>query len=177
MNEKQIDKFLMESRKTSDRLINYFICSFFLIGLLFATWYDTWLVAIAVGSFCVLAYYCAKIFLPGSDTYQYVLAAVLGIFMAQFIFQMHGLFEIHFFAFIGSAILITYRNWKLQIPLALVVIMHHTVFGYMQYIGFDKVYFSQVEYMPAGTLVIHGALSLTIFLLCGLWSYNFKRSA
>ena len=33
--------------------------------------------------------------------------------MAEFIYQMHGLFEMHFFAFIGSAILITYQNWKL----------------------------------------------------------------
>ncbi len=176
MKEKQLGIFSYESKKQSDKLINYFLFGFFLIGLLFALSYDTWLIAIGVGGLCLVAYYSAKTFLPASITYQYILAAVLGIFMAQFIYQMHGLFEMHFFAFIGSAILITYRNWKLQIPLALVVIIHHTAFGYLQHIGVEKIYFTQIEYMPVGTLVIHGALSLTIFLLCGLWSYNFKIS-
>ncbi len=96
--------------------------------------------------------------------------------MAQYIYQMHGMFEMHFLAFIGSAILITYRNWKLQIPLATVVIVHHAAFGYLQFIGFDKIYFTQLEYMTLQTFIIHGLLATTIFFLCGLWSYNFKVS-
>ena len=176
MKEKQIGIFFREDRKKSDKLIGYFLTGFFLAGILFAAWYDTWLIGIGVGGLSLLAYYSAKIMLPASNLYHYVLSTVLGIFMAQFIYQMHGLFEMHFFAFIASAILITYRNWKLQIPLALVVIIHHAIFGYLQYIGNDRIYFTQVEYMPLGTLVIHGTLSLVIFLLCGLWAYNFKKS-
>jgi len=96
--------------------------------------------------------------------------------MAQFIYQMHGMFEMHFFAFIGSAILITYRNWKLQIPLAIVVLIHHSVFGYLQFSGFDKIYFTQLDYMTINTFIIHCFLAITIFFLCGFWAYNFKRS-
>src|SRR3982751_2068953 len=62
------------------------------------------------------------------------------IFMAQYIYQMHGLFEMHFFAFIGSAILITYQNWKLQIPMLLVVVIHHLAFGYLQNSGIENIY-------------------------------------
>ncbi|MEO8770607.1 MAG: PAS domain-containing protein [Ferruginibacter sp.] len=176
MKEKQIGIFIHEAKQQSDKLINYFLTAFFLIGLFFARSYDTWLIAFGVGGLCLIAYYSAKLFLSESILYQYVLATVLGVFMAQFIYQMHGLFEMHFFAFIASAILITYRNWKLQIPLAVVVIIHHAVFGYLQFVGFEKVYFTQVEYMPFETLIIHGALSMVIFLLCGLWSYNIKKS-
>src|SRR5580704_7947766 len=136
-SEDQALAFRFEVKKRSDRLMNYFLIGFFFVGLVLAFFYDTWLIAIGVGGLSLLAYYSAKIALPDSTLYQYVLSVVLGIFMAQFIYQMHGLFEMHFFAFIGSAILITYQNWKLQIPILLVVLVHHATLGYLQNIGFS----------------------------------------
>lgn len=92
--------------------------------------------------------------------------------MAQFIYQMHGMFEMHFFAFIGSAILITYQNWKLQIPMAVVVVVHHAIFAYLQFSGTQGIYFTQLDYMDLGTFAVHGFLALVIFFLCGVWSYQ-----
>jgi hypothetical protein len=80
----------------------------------------------------------------------------------------------HFIAFIGSAMLITYQNWKLQIPLAAVVIIHHALFAYLQYAGVDHVYFTQLDYMSLQTFIIHAALALVVFFICGLWAYQFK---
>jgi len=85
--------FRSEVKERSDRLMNYFLISFFVVGLAFAFFYGTWLIAFGVGGLSLIAYYSAKIALPDSDLYQYVLSVVLGIFMAQFIYQMHGLFE------------------------------------------------------------------------------------
>lgn len=172
---KHIQDFLFIIKRKSDHLTNYFLISFFFIGLLLAFYYDTWMIGIGVGSLLLLAYYSAKIALPKSNLYQYVLSVVLGIFMAQFIYQMHGLFEMHFVAFISSAILITYQNWKLQIPLMLVVTIHHALFGYFQYMGFDKIYFSQLDYMSLQTFIIHMILAGAIFSVCGLWAYQFKK--
>ena len=121
--------------------MNYFLGAYFLFGLFLSTYYDTWFIGIGVGSLSLIAYYSAKYALPNSTVYQYVLSAIAGVFMAQFIYQMHGMFEMHFFAFIGSALLISYHNWKLQIPLTLVVVVHHGTFGYLQYIGVDGVFF------------------------------------
>ncbi|MGG9963967.1 PAS domain-containing protein [Ferruginibacter sp. SUN106] len=176
MKPTHIKKLQLQVKEKSDRQINYFLTAFFLIGLLLAFYYDTWLIAIGVGGLSLLAYYSAKLILPHSYLYQYVLGIVLGVFMAQFIYQMHGLFEMHFLAFIASAILITYRNWKLQIPLATVVILHHAAFGYLQFIGFDKIYFTQQEVMSLQVFIIHILLATAIFSLCGLWAYNFKKS-
>src|ERR1700680_2206173 len=106
----QAEIFSNQVKESSDRLINYFLAAFFLIGIVLAIYYDTWAIAFEVGGLSLIAYYTAKSAFPESDLYQYILSAVIGIFMAQFIYQMHGLFEMHFFAFIGSAILITYRN-------------------------------------------------------------------
>jgi two-component system sensor histidine kinase/response regulator len=165
----------LEVKKRSDKMMNYFLICFFLAGLIFAIFYDTWLIALGVGGLSLLAYYSVKITLPDSILYQYILSAVLGIFMAQYIYQMHGLFEMHFFAFIGSAVLITYQNWKLQIPMMIVVALHHAIFSYLQNIGFDKIYFSQLNYFDLQTFTIHILLAGVIFFICGLWSYHLKK--
>ncbi|MBC7828205.1 MAG: response regulator [Chitinophagaceae bacterium] len=167
--------FLSEVKKRSDHLMNIFLCGYFFLGLIFATYYDTWLIALGVGSLCLLAYYSVKIALGQSNLYQYILSAVLGIFMAQFIYQMHGMFEMHFFAFIGSAILITYQNWKLQIPIVLVVVVHHSVFGYLQNSGVDNIYFTQLDSFALQTFIIHVFLAAVIFFICGLWAYQLKK--
>jgi len=172
-----LDAYLEQVKHKSDKLMNYFLVSFFICGLLLAFFYDTWLVGIGIGSLSLIAYYCTKLLLPGSNAYQYIVSLVFSIFMAQFIYQMHGLFEMHFIAFIGSTILITYQNWKLQIPLALFVLVHHAVFGYLQYIGYDKVYFTQLDYMTLQTFIIHGILATTVVFICGLWAWRLKKSS
>jgi len=164
-----------EVKKRSDMLMNYFLISYFLGGVALAPYFDTWLVALGVGGLSLLAYYSAKIALPHSDLYQYILGVVLGIFMAQYIYQMHGLFEMHFTAFIGSAILITYQNWKLQIPMAAIVVTHHAIFGYLQNIGFDKIYFTQLDAFEFRTFIIHIILATVIFFIGGLWAYQLKK--
>lgn len=171
-----IQDFLFTIKRKSDHLINYFLFSFFLVGLVLAFFYDTWQIGIGVGSLLLIAYYSAKIALPQSNFYQYVLSIVLGVFMAQFIYQMHGMFEMHFVAFIASAILITYQNWKLQIPLVLIVAIHHGLFGYLQYtLGFENVFFTQLDFMTLQTFIIHMILASAIFSICGLWAYQFKK--
>lgn len=172
---KNLEAFLELIKNKSDKLINYFLISFFVGGLCLAFFYDTWLVAFGVGGLSLVAYYSAKLILPDTNLYQYVLSSVLGIFMAQYIYQMHGLFEMHFIAFIGSALLITYQNWKLQLPLALVVTIHHGLFGYLQYINVDKIYFTQLEYMDLQTFIMHIILAATVFFICGLWAHHFKK--
>jgi PAS domain S-box-containing protein len=168
--------FNQEVKKRSDRLMDYFLACHFLVGLALAGFYGTWLIAIGVGGISILAYYSAKIALPGSDLYQYVLSTVLGIFMAQFIYQMHGLFEMHFFAFVGSALLITYQQWKLQIPITIVVVVHHGILGYLQDIGYSQVYFTQLNYFELQTFIIHIVLAAIIFFICGLWAYHLRKN-
>ncbi|RYZ26636.1 MAG: hypothetical protein EOP49_43190, partial [Sphingobacteriales bacterium] len=41
--------FLYGVQERSDRLMNYFLSGYFLLGLAFAGFYDTWLIAFGVG--------------------------------------------------------------------------------------------------------------------------------
>ena len=108
--------------------------------------------------------------------YQYVLSAILGVFMAQYIYQMHGLFEMHFVAFIGSAVLITYEKWSVQLPMMAVVLIHHAVFGYLQNAGMKEIYFTQLDSFEFRTFAIHIMLAGAIFFICGLWAYQLQKA-
>jgi PAS domain S-box-containing protein len=104
-----------------------------------------------------------------------VLSVVLAVFTAQFIYQMHGMFEMHFFTFIGSTLLITYQKWKLQVPLLIFVLVHHLVFSRLQDAGYAKVYFSQLSYFDLQTLVIHILLTTVICLISGLCAFQLHK--
>jgi len=170
-----IDDYRFNVKTRSDKLVNYFLIAFFILGLVLAGFYDTYAIAIGVGGIALLAYYSVKWLLPASSLYQYVLSVCLGIFMAQFIYQMHGLFEMHFFAFIGSAILITYQNWKLQLPILVFVTIHHLGLNYLESAGYGDVFFTKVDYLEFQTMSIHILLTMVIFFICGLWSYHLKK--
>ncbi|HQF28765.1 MAG TPA: hypothetical protein PLD36_09125, partial [Bacteroidia bacterium] len=94
----------------SDKMMNRALMIYFAVGILLGLKYDTVDIALMIGGSTLLCYWFTKLFLYDTETYQYLTGVVLGIFMAQFIFQMHGMFEMHFVAFIGSVLMITYQN-------------------------------------------------------------------
>jgi len=167
--------FSSQIKERSDKLMDYFLICFFTCGLILAPFYHTWRIALCVGGFSLFAYYYVKAKMPDSNSYQYVLSVVLGIFTVQGIYQMHGLFEMHFTAFIASAILITYQNWKLQIPLVVVILINNVVMAYMQNAGVEGVYYTQAGTLDLMSFLIHFILSGIIFFTCGLWSYLLKK--
>ena len=162
-------------KKKSDGSMTIALIAYFVFGIFLAFFYDTYLVAIGVGGLSLAAYFITKAVLPSSNLYQYVLGVVLAVFAAQFIYQMHGLFEMHFFVFVGSTLLITYQNWRLQLPLIILVVIHHATFAYLQYLGNKEIYFTQLEYMDLQTFMFHGALAAVIVAICGYWAYDLER--
>ncbi|MBS1662859.1 MAG: response regulator [Bacteroidetes bacterium] len=172
----QTEAYQADVKERSDSLMNYFLIGFFLVGLALAPYYGTWGIALSVGGLSLLAYYSVRFLLPHSDLYQYVLSIVLGIFMAQFIYQLHGLFEMHFFAFISSTLLVTYQKWKLQIPLLIFVVAHHGVFNYLQYSGNASVFFTRLDFLDLNTFIIHILLTAVIVFICGLWAYQLNKA-
>jgi PAS domain S-box-containing protein len=169
------DPFRMRVKRRSDRLMNYFLLVYFFGGFICAAFYNTWIAALVTGSISLFIYYLVKKFLPESNLYQYILSGIMGVFMAQYIYQMHGMFEIYFFAFVGSTILITYQNWKLQIPLFSIVIIHLAIFGYHQGPGVDNPYLTQLSPFELERFILHILLAGLVFFICGLWGYLLKK--
>jgi methyl-accepting chemotaxis protein len=182
MNKEQeyTNRFVNEIRRRSDKVVEIFLVGYFLFGIAVAPVYDTWAIALTIGPAILIMYFLSKKLFPGTTLNQYVASAGVGIFMGQFIYQMHGMFEMHFFAFIGSALMITYQNWKAQIPLTIVIVLHHAIFGYIQYKSFaanaeNTIFFSQLEFMDLQTFIIHCFLAVVILLICCLWAYDLNK--
>lgn len=170
------DALVAAIKHRSDRYINFILAGYFLTGILLSFYYDTLGAALCVGGNAILVYYVIKFALPNSTLYQYLLSAVLGIFVVQFTYQMHGMVEMNFFAFIGSAILITYRNWKLQIPILLVILLHHNVLAKLIRYGYYDIYSIPIKDLTMQFFVIHRLLTVLIFFICGLWAYHFQKN-
>jgi PAS domain S-box-containing protein len=170
----QATRYREETLRRSDKLMDYFLACYGLTSLSLAFFYNTWLIALVVGGTALIVYYSVKELMPRSNLYQYVLSAVFGVFTVQFIYQMDGLFEMYFFAFIGSAMLITYQKWKLQIPLLAVVIILYVGLTYLNNLGY-RVYTAHNSRFAVPTFVIHILLTTAIFFICGLWAYQLSR--
>lgn len=160
----------------SDRTMIISIGLYFIFGLFLAFFYNTFFIAISIGGVCLISYFVTRYLLPESRAHQYVASAVLAVFSAQFIYQMHGLFEMHFFFFVGSALLITYRNWRLMIPLLLITVIHHATFAWLQYTGMKEIYFTQLDYMDLQSFIFHALLSTVIMSICSYWAYDLERT-
>ena len=129
----EIRPFFVDIYRKSDGIIEKLLFFYFLFGIGLSFFYDTYLVGVGVGSLCLLLYFLSKKLFPDTSLNQYIASLVAGIFMAQFIYQMHGLSEMHFTAFIAIIALITYQNKFAFIPQLLFVVIHHSSFAYIQY--------------------------------------------
>ncbi len=171
----QLHMFFKEIYRKADRIMLIYLLGNFAFGFFLAAFYDTWLIAFLVGGLSLAAYFATKLLLPDSTLYQYVASGISAVFAAQFIYQMHGLFEMHFWVFIASLALIAYQRWTLQIPLLILVVLHHGVFAYLQYSGAKHIYFTQLDYMSLSTFLFHGVLAAFAVFLSGYWSYDFRK--
>jgi signal transduction histidine kinase len=172
LDDHDLSRLYKDIYTKADKLTERVLVLMFLFGLSIAFFYDTWLVAVGVGGLCLFAYFITKKLLPESNLYHYLFSAISAIFAAQYIYQMHGMAEMHFWVFISSTILIIYQNWKLQVPLILLVVIHHGVFAYLQYIGYSEIYFTQLAYMDLKTFFFHGVLASCVCLVSAIWSYT-----
>ncbi len=177
LTKSQEKAILKDKLSEADGLILKFLLAYALTGLILAFFYDTWLMAIIIGFVNVVGFLGMKKVAPDTHFHRYFASLAFGIFMAQFIYQMHGLFEMHFFAFIGSAIMIAYQQWRMQIPITIFVVVHHGGLAWLQYTGVSDVYFTQLSYMSMQTFIIHVILAAVVFGISGLWAYRFKNFA
>lgn len=166
---------MADLNKRSDQFIFRFLLIYSVFGIFISFYYDTYVIGLATAALALGSWFVIKALLPNMSLHRYVSSGFLGVFVATFIYQMHGLFEMHFFAFIGSAILIVYQNWKYQIPLIGFVVVHHAIFAFMQYTGVSDVYFTQLEYMSLHTFIYHASLAVAVVIVCGYWAHHFRK--
>ncbi|HVD98277.1 MAG TPA: GAF domain-containing protein [Cytophagaceae bacterium] len=166
--------FYRELYKKADKMTNYALVSFFVFGLVISFFYQTFLIAVLAGGLSLLFYYAVRSLGRSTTFYQYILSIIYAVYTAQFVYQMHGMLEMHFFAFIGAVLLIAYQNWRLHLVMALAVLAHDSCFAWLQFSGKHEIYFTASN-LSTGVFLTHLTLVTIIIFLCGYWSYIFEK--
>jgi methyl-accepting chemotaxis protein len=106
-----------------------------------------------------------------------IISTVFCVYMLQFIAQMHGMYEMHFFFFINIAILIIYQDWRIMVPYTLLAVVHHTFFFILQLQGMENVgqYFIADESITWETLYWHFGLVALMGVVCGWWAIILRK--
>ncbi|MEM9859244.1 MAG: PAS domain S-box protein [Bacteroidota bacterium] len=182
-SKEQLRPFFQKIYQKSDQVVETLLFGYFLFGIGLSFFYDTFMVGLGVGVLNLILYFGTKWMFKGATVHHYVGSLVAVLFMAQFIYQMHGLFEMHFTAFIAIIAFITYQNKYVFLPALLFVVVHHSAFAYIQYLGFtnsnesyQQIYFTQLDYMDFQTFLFHAGLYALGVALAATYAHNLEQT-
>ncbi|PIB36112.1 hypothetical protein BFP72_12255 [Reichenbachiella sp. 5M10] len=178
MNSEIANGFETISKKT-EVTMQYAVIGLFLFGVGISFHYDTWAFGLGVGGLNVLLFLMARFFFSGQLVVRLVTGAVMAIFMLQFVAQLHGLFEMHFWFFILPIVLIMFQDWRVYIPFGLIVTIHHVFIFYMYMQGNDQynVYLFNTNEVTLSTFLYHMGLAVLGVLISVWTSYRLKSES
>ena len=169
-------QFTQQRHREADRNMRFFVLGYFVLGLLLSFYYDTWLYSLGVGGSSVVAYFITTQWMPGSLLSRMTIGVVMSVYMFQFIAQMHGMYEMHFFFFINIAILLIYQDWRIFVPYTALVVLHHGVLFMLQKAGADvRNYTVNIDVMTYTIMVFHLGLAAFMAVVCGWWAIILQK--
>ncbi|WP_338767537.1 hypothetical protein WAF17_06015 [Bernardetia sp. ABR2-2B] len=171
------ESYLNEVQKQVDIISDKFIAFFFFLGVCLAPIYDTWLLTwVTMGCSCML-YLIVRLVLEEGLLSRVLIAVVYTIFMLQFIGQLHGMAEMHFFYFTNAALLIIYQDWRIQVVYSLLAIGHHTFLAILQWhYGTDLgQYFIGYGEVTTFRLFFHFGIATLMSFICGCWAFLIQK--
>ncbi len=154
------------SKRTDRRLLPMLI-GLYLFGIGISFHYQSWIFGLGVGTANILMYAVAYYFFAGRLLGRMVTAAAMAIYMLQYLAQMQGLYEMHFWFFIMPIALITFQDWRVYIPFGLLVVIHHSGIFLMSQQGYDQYlkYLVNTDSMSWMVFLYHMGLALLGIIL------------
>jgi signal transduction histidine kinase/CheY-like chemotaxis protein len=166
-------------RKTylrGDQLVRTFSFVNLLIAFALAPFYGTWAMAICVGVPAFVMFLGTSILLPGTFFTRCVAGVVFQTFTALYIYQLHGLAEMHFFFFVGFTLMICYQDWRSMWPGTLMIISQHLLFAILTNSG-ENLYFFEQPRVGFLKLFFHFTVTSLQVAIAGLWAHRLKQTS
>lgn len=160
----------------ADRILGLAVALHLAFGLALAPVYGTWVEATLIGGVAAAAFFVTRHFAQGTFLSRAVAGTTLQVFCAQYIYQLHGLAEMHFFFFTSFAIMIVYLDWVAMWPGALLIIGQHLAFALLHNAGVE-LYFFEDRYVGAVKLAFHFGIAATHVGICGYWAHLMRGRA
>lgn len=169
-NEDNLQSFYNKVYIQGDSISQFFILGFFTIGILLAFVYNSFLLAFFMGGFSVLAFFAIQIFFPHSQFLRYLTSFLFWNFGVQYLLQMQGLYEMHFFFFIGLTVLLFYEDWKVLMPATLYALITIIILYSCRDLSFFKNHLPKGADTTPTSFMLHFLLVLLYGALCAWWS-------
>lgn len=126
-----------------------------LVSLLLAAWHGTWAAALMVGLGTAGAVHWLIRREPGTSASRCFVGAALMAYSGLFIYQSHGMAEMHFHVFCALAFLVIYRDAKVIITAAAFIAGHHALFAALTMANLPAYIYSTVGISPVLLTLVH----------------------
>lgn len=163
----------------SDRIGRIMIVGLWLFGVLISIHYDTWVLGLGMGSILAFLALATIQLYPGRLISRLVAASVMAFYMVQYLAQLQGLYEMHFWFFIMPMFLIMYQDWRVYVPFAGIIVVHHVGIyvlvrqGQMEYLS----YFINMSQLTDMTFFYHMGLAVLGVLTAGWVSFKLRSES
>ncbi len=161
----------------AERYVTMMIIGLWIFGVLISFHYDSWEFGLIMGSLSTGIYLLAYFFFRGTLLSRMIGAAVMALFMLQYLAQLKGLYEMHFWFFIMPILLIIYQDWRVFIPFAGLVVIHHTGIFALVMMGQDQYleYFINMDKLTNMIFFYHMGLAVLGVLASAWTGYRLRK--
>lgn len=171
ISEDLIKPFHQKVQQEADAILKYFIVGYFVFGLFLSIFYDSWAFGIVMGGISLSIYYLTKSLIGDTFWFRLILSFLLWNFPVQFIIQMHGMYEMHFFYFISLTVLLFYEDWRIILPAAIYAIATFLYIFYLQLSGSElNGSLENIPELTSTNAILHLGLLVLYAGICILWS-------
>ncbi|ELR71432.1 two-component hybrid sensor and regulator, putative [Fulvivirga imtechensis AK7] len=171
ISEEQLQPFHNKVHKEADGIIRYFMIGYFILGLFLSIFYSSWGFGIVMGGASLGLYYLGRTLIPGKLLFRMLISFLFWNFTVQFIIQMHGMYEMHFFYFVSLTVLLFYEDWRVLLPAIIYAIITFLLLFYFQLGGSElDGYLENVPPLSYRNVVIHLGILMIYAGLCMLWA-------
>ncbi|MEM9389949.1 MAG: hypothetical protein AAGA02_05715, partial [Bacteroidota bacterium] len=166
--------FHAKVHREADGIVNYFIWGYFIIGWALSPVHGTYMLALITSLINVALFYGSKALGKEKFWPRIMVGLLLWNFNMQFILQLHGAVEIHFFYFITITVLLFYESKKVIIPTVVYALVSFALLFYFSSNGMYVV-LDQIENLTTRNILIHLLLVSLYGVLACFWANAQRR--
>ncbi len=171
IGQAQLKPFHDKVNEEADGIVKYFIYGFFFLGLILAPFHGSYILAFVMGGISVGVYWLMNSSFKNTLLFRMVVSFLFWNFTVQFIFQMHGMYEMQFFYFVGLTVLLFYEDWRVLMPhIAYAMITYLFLFYYDASGSFLEDKLNNMPVLDYQNMIIHMGILSLYGGLCVLWA-------
>ncbi|MFT4925447.1 MAG: methyl-accepting chemotaxis protein [Phenylobacterium sp.] len=121
-----------QSHRHTDRQMFWVLIGAWIVSLIYAPVYNTWMEAVVLGSLILVLPFWLIADKPGRSFTRQVICVALLLLISLHVQQLNGMVEAHFGYFVVIAVLFAYKDWRLFVTATVVAAVHHFTFYYLQ---------------------------------------------